>query len=368
MKLALRELIRRPGRFAAAVAILTLIATLLTFLGGLLDGLIGQSTGALRAQQTELIVYSDESEASFLRSRIDPDVAATVAAVDGVDAVGGIGLVQLGARVPGNGPRDLVGVALFGAEIPPVGVDAIPPTGSVIADTFLRDQGVEEGMTVLLGPARSPVTVVGFVEDTNYAGQGAMWATLDTWRTVTEANRPGERLASGVVQALAVRTSRSVAEVAAAIDAATGSTDTLTRDESIDEIPGVREQRGTFGQIIGVTLAIAAIVIALFFALLTTERVGLYGVLKAIGASGRSLFVGVVAQAAVLTAIAAIVGGALMAVFNVTVPKSAIPFAFTPGRFLTTLVSLVVAAVIGSAFSLRRVLRVDPATAIGSAG
>jgi putative ABC transport system permease protein len=130
----------------------------------------------------------------------------------------------------------------------------------------------------------------------------------------------------------------------------------------------VREQRGTFGQIIGVTLAIAAIVIALFFALLTTERVGLYGVLKAIGASGRSLFVGVVAQAAVLTAIAAIVGGALMAVFNVTVPKSAIPFAFTPGRFLTTLVSLVVAAVIGSAFSLRRVLRVDPATAIGSAG
>ena len=40
MKLALRELRRRPGRFVTATIILTLIAMLLMFLGGLLDGLI----------------------------------------------------------------------------------------------------------------------------------------------------------------------------------------------------------------------------------------------------------------------------------------------------------------------------------------
>jgi ABC-type branched-subunit amino acid transport system ATPase component len=40
VKLALRELVRRPGRFAVAGVILTLIAILLMFLGGLLDGLI----------------------------------------------------------------------------------------------------------------------------------------------------------------------------------------------------------------------------------------------------------------------------------------------------------------------------------------
>ena len=40
MKLALRELLRRPGRFAVAGVILTLIAILLMFLGGLLD--VGQ--------------------------------------------------------------------------------------------------------------------------------------------------------------------------------------------------------------------------------------------------------------------------------------------------------------------------------------
>ena len=48
MRLALRELIRRPGKFVTATVILTLIAILLMFLGGLLDGLTRSSTGAIR--------------------------------------------------------------------------------------------------------------------------------------------------------------------------------------------------------------------------------------------------------------------------------------------------------------------------------
>ena len=119
MRLALRELRRRPARFVTATIILTLVAVLVMFLGGLLDGLIRSSTDAVRAQDGDLIVYSSTSQASFLRSRIDADTRATVADVDGVGEVGGIGLVQLGARVPGNGPRDLAATALFGYELAP---------------------------------------------------------------------------------------------------------------------------------------------------------------------------------------------------------------------------------------------------------
>ena len=47
---------------------------------------------------------------------------------------------------------------------------------------------------------------------------------------------------------------------------------------------------------------IAIVVVALFFALITVERIGLYGVLKAIGASSGTLFAGVLLQALVVTA------------------------------------------------------------------
>ncbi len=369
MRLALRELRRRPGRFSTATIILTLIAVLLMFLGSLLDGLIRLSTGAIRAQDGDVLVYSEASQASFPRSRIDADVRALVDAVDGVGSTGGIGLVQVGARVPGNDPRDLAGVALFGVEIPPTGVPEVPAEGEAWADEILRADGVEEGMELLLGPARSPVTVVGFVTDTAFSGQGGLWASPETWREVLDANRPDARLADGVFQALLVRSDGSVdnTELAGSIDDATGgATQSLGIADAVAAIPGVEEQSGTFNQIIGVTIAIAVVVIALFFALLTVERMGLYGVLKALGAKSSSIFAGVVVQAAVVTMIACVVAGALVVGLDLAIPPGSIPLTVTVGRLVTSTLLLLVAAIAGSAFSLRRILRVDPASAIGS--
>jgi putative ABC transport system permease protein len=365
VKLALRELRRRPGRFATATIILTLIAVLLMFLGGLLDGLIASSTGAIRAQDAQAIVYSDTAQASFLRSRIDPELRAQVEAVDGVSEVGGIGNVQLGARVPGNGPRDLASVALFGYELPPTGVPEAPPFGQAWADETIKADGVEEGMVIELGPARTPIEIIGFVSDTNFNGQSGLWASPDTWRNVLSENRPDAQLGPDVFQALVVR---GVADgLPDAIDAATsGATDSYTVQGAVDAIPGVQEQQATFNQIIGVTVAIALVVIGLFFALLTVERTSLYGVLKALGAKSSTIFGGLVTQAIVVTAIATTIAGALVVILDLVIPPGSIPLLITPVRIITSIVLLLIAAVLGCTFSLRRVLRIDPASAIGT--
>jgi len=369
MRLALRELRRRPGRFTAAGLILTLIALLLMFLGGLLDGLLRSSTGAVRAFDSDVLVFSSTAENAFLRSRVDPALRAQVAAVDGVESVAGLGVVQLGARRPDSGARDLLDVALFGGEIPPRGIDALPGPGEAVADSVLREQGVTEGMVLTVGPARSPVTVVGFVEDTSYLGQAALWTTADTWRTVLVANRPDQQLAADVFQSLEVRAAAGVdpAVLAARIDAATGeATASLTVSEAADTLPGVQEQRATFNQIIGVTVGIAIVVVALFFALLTIERAGLYGVLKALGARSGTLFGGLVLQAVVLTVLACTVAGVASVALDLAIPPGSVPLRISAVRLLSSLAYLLVAAVVGCAFSLRRVLRVDPASAIGS--
>ena len=369
MKLALRELRRRPSRFATATTILTLIALLLMFLGGLLDGLIQSSTGAVRAQGADAFVFSEGSRASFLRSRVDPDLRRAVTeARDQSEQVGGLGVVLLGARVPGNGARDLADVALWGYEL---ATDVIPPppaTGTAYADTRLRADGVELNDTLLLGPARTPITVIGWVEDTSFNGQGGLWADLDTWRRALNANRPGASLSDGVVQVLVLRGGENPSAAAARLAAnLSGGAIVLSESETIDEIPGVVEQRSTFNQILGVTAVIALVVVALFFALLTVERSGLYGVLKAIGARSRSILAGLVLQAIVVTAIAAAIAGVLVVTINALIPAGSIPLSVSPARILTSIGLMLAAAVIGSAFSLRRVLRVDPASALGGA-
>jgi putative ABC transport system permease protein len=329
-----------------------------------LDGLIASSTGAIRAQDAQAIVYDDTAQASFARSRIEPEVRDTITGLEGVDEVGGLGLVQLGARVPGNGPRDLANVALFGYELAPRGVPDVPPPGQAYADEVLEVDGVEVGMTILLGPARSPVEVIGFVTDTSFNGQGGLWAAPETWREVLAANRPDARLGPGVFQALVVRGDGD--DLPDRIDAATdGATDSYTVDGAVAAIPGVEEQENTFNQIIGVTIVIALVVVGLFFALLTVERVSLYGVLKALGARSATIFAGLVAQAVAVTLVAAVVAAVLVIGLDLVIPPGSIPLTIGPGRIVTSVVLLLVAAVAGCAFSLRRVLRVDPASAIG---
>ena len=73
---------------------------------------------------------------------------------------------------------------------------------------------------------------------------------------------------------------------------------------------GVAQQQSVVNQIIGVTVVIAVVVVGLFFALITVERTARYGVLKAIGAGSGTLFAGVLVQALVVTAVAAVVGAA----------------------------------------------------------
>jgi putative ABC transport system permease protein len=366
VRLALTELRRRPGRFVVATALLTLVALLLLFLGGLLDGLIRRTTAAIEAQRADVLVFSAASEVSFVRSRVTADTRAAVAAVPGVRLTGGIGVAQLGGRVDDTRTKRLASLAVFGYEVAPRGVPEPPAPGQGYADDLLRDDGVAVGSTLYVGPARVPIEVVGFVAGTAYQGQGSVWVAADTWRALVESSRPSDRLAAGSFQALVVRADGPADEVAAAIDAATGgATRTLSVRDAALEQPGVREQRATFNQIIGVTVVIAVVVVALFFALLTVERVALYGVLKAVGLGSRTLFAGVVAQAVVVTLVAATSASVLAVVVAATGATGSLPFVLLPSRVASSVAVLLVAAVVGCAFSLRRVLRVDPASAIG---
>lgn len=361
MRLALRELRRRPSRFAVATVVLVFLSVLLLLLGGLLDGLYLGSTGAIRAQRADALVYSSTARDSFLRSRVDGDVRDRVEQAPGVEAVGGLGFSLLGATVPGE--DDLADVAVSGYELAPQGVPDPPPPGHAWADRRLEDAGVSVGDTLLVGPAATPVVVDGWVEDVSYLLQGGLWVDLPTWRAVQNANRPDAFVPADVVQVLVVQGS---GDLPAVIDAATGgATSTLTREGAVDALPGVREQSSTFNAIIGSTLAVVLAVVGLFFSLLTLERTALYGVLKAIGASTGRLFAGIVVQAVVVAVIAFVAGSALAALADAVLP-AAVPLQLTTGRFVFTFVALIVAAVLGSAISLRRVTRIDPASAIGS--
>ncbi len=364
MRLALRELRRRPARFAIAGGALSLLVLLLLFLGGLLDGLFFGATGAIRINEADAVVFSDDARDAVLRSSIDLATAATVAEVDGVAAVGGLGLALLGVQVPGH--DGIVDAAVAGYELPSAGLPPPPTSGGAYADRRLRGFGADVGDVVLVGPRAVPLEIVGWVEDSNYLLQNGLWVDAATWRSVLNANRPDAVVADGVFQVLVVRLADGVDvdDAIARIDVATGSTASLSEHDAVFSVPGIVEQNRTFTAVIWVTVFVAGLVVALFFALLTLERVGLYAVLKAIGATDGALVAVVVTQAVVVAFGAFVVGGSATALLAQVVPAG-VPVQFRLGRAAFVLVAVCVTAALGSLLSLRRITRIDPASALG---
>ena len=364
MRTAWKELIRKPGRFVTAGGALTLIVVLILLLGGLLDGLFLGATRALDAQSAGVFVFDREANDSFFRSRIDAGERERVAAVPGVDTVTGLSVVQQPVRVPGL--DEVADAAMFAYEAPNERVPAPPPTGEAWFDRSFVAEGVEEGQTVRFGSARTPVVVAGFVDGTTFQLQGAVWMDPQTWNTVVQANLPAATLAPGASQVLLVTEDAGVdaASLATAIGEQVPQVSALTKQDAILGLPGIRDQQGIFTAIISVTFVVAGLVVALFFALLTLERVGLFGVLKAVGTSSRSIAAGLSLQA-VLIAIGAFLAGGLITLGLAAAIPDAIPLDLELRRAAITIVGLVVTALIGSAISFRRVVRIDPATAVG---
>lgn len=365
MRLGLRELVRKPGRFAVATATLTLIAILLMFLSGLVDGLVRLATGAYLAQPAQLLVLSDDAKGVLAASALTTEQREAVAKAAPGAEIGGVGSITLGARVGDEQSRDITSVQLRGYELPPAGLPTPPPAGEVWADADL-DLVFDVGETLLLGGGRYRVRLAGFVGKDANPALGGLWASLDTWRAATESARPGQTLPADFVQGLVVATpDTELGRLASSIDTATGTTQTRTIPDAAAALPGVSAQQTTFWQIIGITVVVALLVVALFFALLTAERKPLYGVLKALGATNRALFAGVVVQALVLAAIAAAIGVGVTVLAVALIPPRTVPFWPSVGGIAGGVGLIALAAVLGSVFSLRTVLRVDPAAAIG---
>lgn len=370
MLLALKELRRGKAQFAAIMSALTLLVFLVLVLGALADGLFFGATGALRQSEATHYVFAEEAKGSFVRSQMDQSVVDEVASVPGVDAAGPVGVLLAG----GEGPNGGLDVAVFGIDTSSVGiadslVDGRLPrageTGVAAADVRFTEKGVSIGSTITVGGV--PAEVVGFVEGASFQLQPTLWTSVDTWRAMRDAARPELQAQSTAINAVAVR-ARDAAdpEVIAGIAEAIPGALALTSADAGLAIPGVKQQNQTLSAIINITYAVAALVVALFFALLVLDKRALFAVLKAIGTPNRSLALGVVLQAVGASVVAIVLGGALARLFALVIP-STVPALFRNETLLTTAVAVLIFSVLGALLSLRRIARIDPATAIGGA-
>jgi len=362
--LALQEIRRKKLQFGLISLIMGMVVYLLVMISALGTGLLSAMSGAVDSFDADLVVFSADSNNSFLRSELTLNQLDSIAEVVSAGETGRVGYMAATYQRAGESED----VALFGFQPrsiaePPVRLGrTIQGEGEILIDRSLSRSGdLRIGDRIIMRNALLDYefTVVGEVEEGEFLGLPSAYVVLDQWR---EMRYPGQGEDAPAASVLLVRGGSD--SLAARIEAAVTNTSALSKADAVSAIGGVTQQQQVVMTIEVFAFIIGALVIASFFFVLTMQRTYEIAILKAIGASSWYVF-GQLVRQVIAVALAGLALGVPLALLTETAIPSDIPLEITTGAFLTGGVSITVAALLGSLFSARQVVRVDPLSALG---
>ncbi|HEY8491808.1 MAG TPA: ABC transporter permease [Dehalococcoidia bacterium] len=371
--LGINELRRKKVQFGLITAMVALVVYLLLMLNGLGNGLHQAMIGSVAGLNGDLVVYDEDANLSVQRSEVDAAALAAVARTEGVAAAGPLGHLTL-TLLPEDGRR--IDATLWGYE---PGLPGEPDTlregnplapgdvEHVLVDRSLAEEyGLRAGdaLTLRAGGAERRVTVRGVVSEGKYAALPTVYATLTLWDALKHANVTGERPAASVVLVRAAE-GADVGALARRIDGAVPGTQTVSRDAAALAVGGVREQDSVVYGMLGFTYLVGTLIVGVFFYVLTLQKIGQIGVVKAVGASTWYVFRELVKQVLAVMLLGTAVGAPLAALTVQALRRQMPLFDIDPGSAVVGVLLLAATALLGTLFSARQIARVDPIIALG---
>jgi len=363
--IGLLEIRRRKFQFALIALIVALISYLVLMINGLGVGLNEQAGSALRNFNADAIAYSDNAGLSVIRSEVGEATIAAARRAAGVTDAAALGYVAANYRSEHGRIRS---AAFIGYDPGTIGEPRATRGRSLttadryglLADKgFLKASGLKVGDTVDIRVrlASTPFVIVGEIDQGAFFFQPAVYVLRATWRELKYGDIPdADQPAASII----LLKGKHIIGKGPGYEA-------VNKDTAFANIEGVSGQQATvvslrvFGYVIG------ALIIGVFFYVLTLQKVAHIGVLKAVGASSFFVFRQVLIQVVVITgfALAVAVPLAFLTEQALQTLPDTVPIAFTNRMVLTTSALLFVTAVAGALFSGRQVAGVDPIIALG---
>lgn len=374
MFLARKELWFSKRRFFLIGFIIVLITWLVFLLSGLGNGLSDLGTAVIRYSDMDLAVFQEESEFTLGKSTLPQSLVDEVAQLDGVEAAAGIstapGSILQGASADeesgkktsvlfiGVEPGSFIEPAVISGEA----LEAGQPN-RVLVDSSLMAEGFALGDTITLSSIGTEYEIGGFVDNQKLNHMPAVYVTSDTLREFKYMVPGSDMGIEDPINAVFL-TGKDLdsKQIAATID----GVEVGNKKESLNGVPGYKAESGTISMMLWLLIFISAFVIAVFFYVLTTQKVNQFGVMKAIGASNGFVIRSVMSQVFLLSTVSILIGVGLTYLTTLALPEG-MPFNLLPEMVVMYSLVLLGTSLIGALFSIRSITKIDPITALGRA-
>ncbi|MEZ7172217.1 ABC transporter permease [Sporosarcina sp. OR05] len=338
MKLAWKEMKKSKSKFLILGSIIFLVSFLTFIISGLANGL-SQDNAALIKDLPSGHFYLDEAaDSTYNLSKIDEDVQASVLKEHPEATAFSI---QMGFV---NDAEDKQHSVAFVTSTDSDLFEGVKD-GEIVLDRSLEKEGIQVGDVLTNNQFSGSFTVAGFVDQKKYSHAPVAYIHMSNYQEM--------------YRVMEMQTLFIPGQDAPVI----GGLDSFTNKGFLNTIPSYNAEQMSLNMIIWFLVIISGMLFAIFFYMMNVQKIGLYGILKAIGMKTISLFQMIWYQMLAITAVALLLSILFSQGFNLLAPEG-MPFALTVDTILILSAVFLVVGFIGATISGLQIKKIEPLQAI----
>lgn len=340
MKMAWKEIKKNKLRYTILGSIVFLISLLTFIISGLANGLSQDNASLIKNLPNGSFYMTEDADETYNFSTISQTQQQEITEEQPDTTFFSI---QMGNFIDTSDKQRSVAyvAATDDAYFPDV------KEGEMILDASMKEEGIAIGDVISNEQWNQTLTVAGFVEHEKYSHSPAAFVNQEDFQALFHTDSMQIGFIAG-----------SAADTPAFTDL-----QRFSNSDFLNTIPSYSAEQMSLNMIVVFLLVISGMLFAIFFYMINVQKLGIYGILKAIGVKTGKLFQMMWAQMLFISVISLILSIFISQLFQSLAP-SAMPFHLTWQT--TGLLSLVfiVIGFIGATLSGIQIKRVEPMQAI----
>lgn len=339
MNIAWKEIQKNKTKFIILGSIIFLVSFLTFIISGLSNGLSQDNAALIKDLPDGQFYMNADANNTYNLSRIDENVQ-TIVLNEQKDAAALS--IQMGFV---NDMDDKQHSIAFVTSTDSKSFESVEK-GEVILDRSLEDEGIKVGDILTNNQFSGEFKVKGFVHQKKYSHAPVAFINMENYKEIYRVNEMQLIFVPGTEKAPIVTGLQS-----------------FSNKEFLNTIPSYSAEQMSLNMIIWFLVAISGMLFAIFFYMMNVQKIGLYGILKALGVKTSRLFGMMWYQMIFITVIALGLSVALSQGFALIAPKG-MPFSLTLETTVQLSVIFLIIGFIGATLSGLQIKKVEPLQAI----
>src|SRR5690625_3391653 len=339
MKMAWKEIIKNKSRFIILGSIVFLVSLLTLIISGLSNGLSQDNAALIKDMPEGTFYMNEDADETYNLSKIDQETEDKLTK-DNKDATALS--IQMGFV---NDSNDKQLSVAFATSTQP-GIFPEVADGEILLDESLKDKGVKVGDKLTNNQFSEDFTVKGFVEQEKFSHSPVAFINPTNYQEMYRVEEMQMVFVPGKDEQQSINGLQA-----------------FSNKDFLNTIPSYSAEQLSLNMIVWFLVVISGMLFGIFFYMMNVQKIGLYGILKAIGVKTSTLFQMMWTQMIVITTIALALSIGLSQLFTAIAPEG-MPFNLTLETTGQLAIVFVVIGFIGATLSGIQIKKIQPLQAI----